>query len=107
MRIKEITYDAIVFDNGNTITYDHWQECCEENYADFKQLDDLARSYDFDEDEIRFEKCESGFRFGDDKRMFFVPCYSVQNGFYTNEVDIYYTGRLKVLDDIDAEYVCE
>lgn len=38
--------------------------------------------------------------------MFFVPCYSVQNGFYTNEVDIYYTGRLRVLD-IDAEFVCE
>ena len=104
MYIKEVTDKTITFDNGSTITYDHEQDCCENNYADFKQLDDLARSYDFNEDTIRFEKCGSGFRFGDYRRMFFVPCYSEQNGYYSNAVDIYYTGRLRVLD-IDARLV--
>lgn len=50
MRIKKITEEAIIFDNGNTIAYDHEQDCCEMNYADFDQLDDLARNYDFKED---------------------------------------------------------
>lgn len=90
MKIKEITSEAIIFDNGNTIFYDHYNDCCEYNYADFKQLDDLGRNYDFDED-LKFEVVdECGFRFGDSRRMFYIPCYSEQNGYYSSDVDIYY-----------------
>ena len=94
MRIKKITEKAIIFDNGNTITYDHEQECCEMNYADFDQLDDLTRSYNFKED-LKFEEVEdAGFRFGDHPScMFFVPCYSDQNGYYSTKIDIYYNGK--------------
>ncbi len=93
MKIISISEDGIFFDNGKHITYDHYQDCCEYNYADFEQLDDLARAYDFDEDLI-FEEVEGcGFRFGDKRRMFFVPCYSEQNGYYSFDVDIYYNGK--------------
>lgn len=94
MRIKKITKEAIIFDNGNTITYDHEQDCCEMNYADFDQLDDLARGYNFKED-LKFEAVKNaGFRFGDHpSRMFFVPCYSYQTGYYTTEIDIFYNGN--------------
>ena len=33
MRILKITEDSIEFDNGKDISFDHYQECCEINYA--------------------------------------------------------------------------
>ena len=101
MKIIEITEVDITFDNGNRIWFDHKQDCCEHNYADFKQIDDLALEQEFDED-LKFESCpNSGFRFGNEGRMVFVPCYSSQNGYYSTWINIYYarcwTGTL--LDD--------
>ena len=63
------------------------------NYADFEQLDSLARDVDFSEPLV-FESCNYGFRFGNPPiNMFFVPCYSIQNGYYSNELDIWYDGK--------------
>ena len=98
MKISKVTQEAIEFDNGSNITFDHQQDCCEYNYADFEQLEEAALEYNFDE-KLYFEHVEgSGFRFGNKgKRMFFVPCYSDQNGFYSDDVSIYYNGE-KVLE---------
>lgn len=94
MRIKQITEDHILFTNGDTITYDHEQDCCEYNYADFKQIDDIAYHFEFEEP-IVFESIDgAGFRFGNPDKMVFVPCYSNQNGYYTHEVDIFYNGHI-------------
>ena len=93
MRILNVTEDSIEFDNGKDISFDHYQECCEINYADFEQLDSLAREVDFSEPLV-FESCTYGFRFGNPPiNMFFVPCYSIQNGYYSNELDIWYDGK--------------
>lgn len=92
MKIVKITDEAITFDNGNTITFDHDQDCCEWNYADFMQIDEKTiYSQEFDDD-LMFEVVEeAGFRFGSHPlRMIFVPCYSVQNGYYTDNICIYY-----------------
>ena len=91
MKIKDINEERILFDNGNTITYNHEQDCCECNYADFQQIDDIARSWDFDEN-LDFEAVEEvGFRFGNlPNKMVFVPCYSEQNGWYSSDIEIYY-----------------
>ena len=90
MRILKITEYVIEFDNGKEITFDHCQDCCEINYADFEQLDSLARDVDFSEPLV-FESCDYGFRFGNPPiNMFFVPCYSIQNGYYSNALDIWY-----------------
>lgn len=107
MKIKEITDEAIYFDNGMRIWYDHEADCCEWNYADFKQLDDLARNYKFNEN-LKFEAVEdAGFKFGDSKRMFFVPCYSEQNGYYSCDIEIWFfnghTSEQKLL--FDCEFV--
>jgi len=105
MKIKEINEEYLEFDNGARISYDHRQDCCEWNYADFAQLDDIARNYEFDE-KLKFEAIENaGFRFGDERQMFFVPCYSEQNGWYTAELDIYYNNK-KVLhiEECDERY---
>lgn len=91
MKIKEVNENMILFDNGNSITFDHEQDCCEWNYADFEQLDDIAKATEF-ERPLEFQACEGqGFLFGNRPgKMFFVPCYSCQNGYYASDVDIYY-----------------
>ena len=95
MKIVQITDEAIIFDNGNKITYDHEQDCCEWNYADFQQIDERPiYSKEFSEGLI-FESIEdAGFRFGSHPLdMVFVPCYSSQNGYYSSDIDIYYNGE--------------
>lgn len=104
MRIVEVNEEYIEFSNGKCITYDHVQDCCEHNYADFEQLDDLARNYEFG-DELYFESVEEqGFSFGDVRRMFFVPCYSEQNGYYNDCINVYYDGK-RVIDGLVCEFV--
>jgi len=102
-KISEITDEAIIFSDHSSITFDHDQDCCENNYAAFDALDDLARNYTF-RGEIRFEAVdESGFRFGDARRMFFVPCYSSQNGYYSSDIQIYFNENGKTYKVLDFE----
>ena len=91
MKITEITEERLYFDNGAYLSYDHYQDCCEWNYADFKQIEEEAYNFDFPED-LDFEVVEGvGFRFGKKGvRMFFIPCYSVQSGYYSTEISIIY-----------------
>lgn len=105
-KIKDVTEDMILFDDGAKITFYHKQNCCEWNYADFEQLDDIARMTDFDTDNMVFEEVEdAGFRFGNENKMFFVPCYSYQNGYYSANVDILYNEK-QVLDVYCEERFC-
>lgn len=103
MRIKEVTEDYIVFDNEMTISFEHERDCCERNYADFKQIEPLAMEYDFDE-ELIFERADDGFRFGDKNQMFFIPCYSEQYGYYSPCVDIYFNDT-RVLCNCKGEII--
>lgn len=102
-KIIKLEENLIEFEDGTQITCDHEQDCCEYNYADCEQLDDLARAYNFDTAKLQIEAVEdAGFRFGDrPERMFFVPCYSVQNGYYSSNIDVYINGELK------ASFCCE
>lgn len=83
-----------MFDNGSEITFSHEQDCCEHNFADFEQIEELALTCTF-EDNLLFEAVEgSGFRFGSKGTpMFFVPCYSEQNGYYSSDIDIHFNGK--------------
>lgn len=93
-RINMVNDSLILFDNGATITFDHSADCCEWNYADFEAIDPEALSYDFDMETLTFEACDEGFRFGDNPvHMFFIPCYSEQNGYYSSDIDIYLNGK--------------
>lgn len=105
-KIIEIKENYLKFSDGTLIEGDHDQDCCEYNYADFDQLDDIARAYDFNTSKLRFEAVEgSGFRFGDHPyRMFFVPCYSDQNGYYTDELDIYLNGQKQITFNCEERY---
>ena len=100
--ISNVTDEAITFSDGSSITFDHEQDCCENNYADFSQIEDEAHTHKFLLP-LRFEAVENaGFRFGDWRRMYFIPCYSEQNGYYTDEIDIYYNN--KPVLSFSAEY---
>ncbi len=104
MRIESVTDEEIRFDNGYCITFDHEQDCCECNWADFSTLNPNVVNYYYDFDEnLTFEFVEGlGFLFGSMDEaglahMIFIPCYSDQNGYYSTEIDIYYNGH-KVLN---------
>ena len=89
MRIKNITEDAIIFDNGSSITYKN-----KDTYADFSQLDIIGRDYKYDTD-LTFELESCGFAFGDELgSRFFIPCYDITTGGYTDEINIYYNNVL-------------
>ena len=102
-KIVHIDENELRFSDGTTIHCDHEQDCCEYNYADFNALDDLARNYDFNTSKLTFHAVDGvGFSFGDHpQRMFFVPCYSEQNGYYSDMIDVYLNGEHK------AQLQCE
>ena len=109
MKIKEVNTNYILFDNGSRITFDHEQDCCETNYADFEQLEDLALEYEFENDLIFEVVPENGFRFGSKGTpMFFIPCYSDQNGYYSSDIDIFYDDgdRIGLLEEMADAYIC-
>ena len=80
---------GIEFSDGTVLIDLHDQDCCENVYADFSNLDSDIMSYDF-KGTIKIEEAQNGFRFGDSRRWFFVPCYNEQNGYYNNALSIAY-----------------
>lgn len=100
INVVEITDEYILFDNGKKIETYHDQDCCECNYADFKAITDVIKQlgcgdyFPHFEEPLIFEAVEGyGFRFGNKYKMIFVPCYSFQNGFYSNALGILYGGE--------------
>lgn len=88
MKIKTVSRKGIYFSNGDVIKHNYEPECCEWNYADYAQLDKEALDIEFNPP-ITLEGCKYGFRFGNPPgKMYFVPCYSVQNGYYSRALDI-------------------
>lgn len=96
MKIKITEKEYLEFDNGSYISSDYSDEYTY-NYADFTQLDDIALETDFKEP-LTFEVVDDcGFRFGNlPNKMFFVPCYSIQNGFYSSLMNISYNGDIVI-----------
>ena len=86
--------NLLKFSDGTVITADHCPDCCECNYAKFDDLDDVAMATEFNTKRLKIEVVEgSGIRIGNKpSKMFFVPCYSDQNGYYSSDLDIYING---------------
>ena len=105
MKISKITEEEIRFDNGSKITFNNPSSCAY-NYADFLYLEDESGIFDYEFDkELDFESApynSGGFRFGNgSERMFFVPCYSEQNGYYNFDINIYYNNKLVLIPECD------
>ena len=104
MKIKEVNDEHILFDNGTEITFDHEQDCCECNYADFTQITPETVGYDQEFVEpLAFSFIDGkGFRFGNYARYgisnpIFVPCYSDQNGYYSSDINVHYNGECIII----------
>lgn len=106
MKIKSWNDDRITFDDGSYISYDHEQDCCEYNYADFSVLDVMLR---YNKDDMEFDSFEidtiddGGFliklKLAGNRILrapyhnIFIPCYSEQNGYYTTNIRIVYSDK--------------
>src|SRR5574344_2700446 len=82
--------DHLILADGTVIYYDGDEndgpnDCF--NYADWSALNDTGFWQDktVNAQTLRLEEAEDGFKING----YFVPCYSSQNGYYTNEISIY------------------
>lgn len=101
MKIKFITEEEIVFEDGRTITYHHDQDCCERVYADFMAVEDGIKDHEFKNISIVGVK-NAGFKLNG----YFIPCYNSQNGCYSSDLELiinYPDGR-RLIQDI-SEFV--
>lgn len=104
MKIVSFEMNSLMFDNGNSIVACNDANCFKHSYADFTQLEKTSLNHNFDEKTFKMIPCDSGFRFGDRSRTFFVHCYSGftflrrsnsnQNEYYGyNRVDVEYRDK--------------
>ncbi len=102
MKLVDITAEKLTFSDGTTIEYDHYQDCCENVYADFEQLRDSGIT-DVEFENLIVEGVEdAGVRLNG----YFIPCYNNQNGYYSSDLKLIITSPMgkKVSIDI-SEYV--
>lgn len=82
--VINIDSSGITFSNGWRITHYHGQDCCEQVYADWEALQTTGFPAE------TFTKLDvkgipsSGIGLNE----YFVPCYDIQNGFYSDDLEI-------------------
>lgn len=107
MKIQKIQNDKynnleLIFTNGKKITYYHCQDCCEDVYAAFDEIEEVAMEHEFHEPLIFESVKDYGFRFGNKEYMVSVPCYNIQNGYYSDDLEIKY-GMETVIEDCEKQ----
>lgn len=118
MKIEKWNDDYIWFTDGSTISYDHYQECCECNYADFSVLEVFYQDEEFDDFEV-IPVNDCGFLLSlelpkrdttnpdyTSTKKIFIPCYSDQNGYYSSDLTIIIRGPERKPENIylDCEW---
>jgi hypothetical protein len=105
MFITKINDEQITFNDGSYITFDHMQDCCEYNYADFSILtahNEKIFKLHFSKVDIRPKN--EGFILSLDNHKYWIPCYSEQNGYYTCDITIYYMDKYNdLIKEINLE----
>lgn len=84
IQITTITEEEVIFSNGFVLSFNHYPDCCEWNYADFsvlRQNREVHKPFQWLTIEIYDE---NGFRLNG----IFIPCYSKQSGYYSADLDI-------------------
>jgi len=97
MKIKRIFEDTIVFDNGNVLKFFHYNDCCEQVYADTENIQALSHANfpvyeaDFDEDLVIEMVMDIGVQLVNVNGMkYLISCYDIQNGCYSDQLEMYY-----------------
>jgi hypothetical protein len=91
-RVITVCSDQIGFDNGLVLSSDHQQDCCENHYLDFSNLElEDFEGLEFDlSSESFFERVEDyGIRLIPiDGHPVSVPGYGSNNGYYSSELSL-------------------
>ena len=98
IKLTKFDDEMIYFSDGSTISYSHYQECCECNYADFSALENYKDLLDWEWDDFTVRPIngtgimltlighnEFGIPIAPG---ILIPCYSEQNGYYSTDLDI-------------------
>lgn len=114
MKITGWNDEKVTFSDGSYVTYQHEQDCCEWNYADFSVLDIMYDGSEFKDYSV--EPVKYGFNLvlmgvvyrrnktWNPETKIYIPCYSDQNGYYANDVDVVVVGKERyVVANIEAE----
>lgn len=107
MKIVSITSEGLRFNNGFSLKDYHYQDCCEQVYADWESLKDQSLIFKVKFDNSIIEKCkvvpDSGINiYSTCGKRFFIPCYNIQNGWYSNDLSIkLYNKDKKIVDEKD------
>lgn len=117
MKIKRIKKDCLEFEDGSTLHAYHPQDCCEEVYADFKNMKAMVNSFacggknELDLRELNFFEDllssivpipDLGFYIVTKQGIcLLVSCYNIQNGYYSSELDLRYILNNKTLGSLD------
>lgn len=98
-------YDRLILKDGTIIEYfgdenNGPNDCF--NYADWSSLEDTGFFEDnITAENLKIESCEYGFKING----YFVACYSVQNGYYTNVLTVTAKKDDKVISEVNL--TCE
>lgn len=105
MKIVEIGTEHIKFDNGEILESYHDQDCCENVYADFENMQVMgvqsnnfvwANELDFFENVLdSIVPIEDlGFYLVTKQGIcILVSCYNIQNGYYSGNLSLRYMGK--------------
>lgn len=97
MKIKKITDGAIEFDNGNVLEFFHYTSCCEQVYADTRNIQAMSHVnfpvYEAEFDENLVVEMVSGIGvqlINVNGMKYLISCYDSQNGYYSDQLEMYY-----------------
>lgn len=103
MKINNISHDGVELYNGIKVTDYHDQECCECVFADWNALKDTTFENEIFNN-VKIEKIkDSGFKING----YFVPCYNIQNGYYSSDLElriIYPDGEIEYIDLLECYF---
>ena len=97
MKILKLEENKITFSNGYILQFTHDQDCCENVYADCKQIQALSHMntpiYESEFDEaLQFELAEGvGVHLINKSGMkYLISCYNQQNGYYSDRLEMFF-----------------
>lgn len=101
MKITSYKENYIEFSNGGFIECYHYANCCEYNWADFDAaFNESDLNIEFDYFTVKPKECGILITLyhcphkvlGTYNKKVWVPCYSEQNGYYSFDIDVEYSG---------------
>lgn len=72
VKVLSVDVGYIRFTDGTYLDYDHEQDCCEHNYADFEALKDDVLFMQKEFEKLTIERADYGFSIYLDGERFFV-----------------------------------